>query len=304
MNAELQEKKRMRDELERLFKISGLSQNKFAEKIGFKSTGSLSQLFNDWDKPGLVGIKIWEQVSKFLDRKTKYVPVATKNYIKVFDTCYNAYTMKANMVIEGEGGFGKTFALESFVEKQEQEGGFKVYLFDAQHAKTQKGFINGLMRVLNCYETGTMDEQLSIIAKKLAKEDCLLIIDEASALEGHRATVFKNLTSALKDICGIVFAGTPYLMKNISKRAAANKHLFSELRDRLFRVPKTLERPNDAEAKAIFEKNGITDDQLHLLMDPKSIAYWGHKNTYRGIAEMIMVIKQQPNPLPEYLKAI
>ena len=66
--------------------------------------------------------------------------------------------------------------------------------------------------------------------------------------------------TAFKDLCGIVFAGTPYFINNLNRGAIRDRHLFSETRDRLFMLPEQLQKPTEEEALAIFKANGIVDN--------------------------------------------
>jgi hypothetical protein len=156
--------------------------------------------------------------------------------------------------------------------------------------RTNKQFIAGLMKALDCYKAGTISTQLAEMRNHVNKNNLLLIIDEVSSMEGHNVVIIKDIITAFKDLCGIVFAGTPYFINNLNRGANRDRHLFSETRDRLFMLPERLEKPTEAEAEAIFTANGITGEQLNIVMgrNPKLLSRsYKAKQTFRGIKDCI-----------------
>lgn len=291
----LKQKQYLRDAIAAEIDQSGLSNNRFAsERLGFSATSKLSHVLNSWDKPGLVGEETWQVIEKYLSERNDYKIVATDNLLRVWNVCERAYQMKRVMTICGEGGYGKTLALLKFKEKVERERRYTVYYFDASMVKTRKQFIVGLMKVLGCYKEGTISAQLPEIREYMRKKEALLIIDEISSLEGRNVTITKDIMTALYNITGIVFAGTPYFVNNINKGASRDAHLFSETKDRMFMIPEKLNGPTETEAEAIFKANGITGEALNIVMgrNPRMMRYsYKSKPTFRGISDCIVAIK-------------
>jgi len=292
----IEQKKAMRDTIIAMQENSGLSGNEFATKtLGFTSGSKFSHIRNNWDKPGMVGQETWEAIEKHIEKHQQYRGVPTSNFKKVWETCQRAYSLKKPMAVIGDGGLGKTFALEKFKEYTESQRAFKVVYFDASMVKTNKQFVAGLMKALDCYHPGSMSSQLQDMRLYASKQDMLICIDEVSAMEGHNVTITKDVMTAFKDMCGIVFAGTPYFINNLNKGAIRNRHLFSETRDRLFMLPEILERPTDEEAELVFKANGITSkDMLDIVMGRnkkmQKYSYLG-KRTYRGIKDCIDLVR-------------
>lgn len=286
----LEQKKSMRDRLETMILASGLSGNRYAtERLGFASPSKLSHILNGWDKDGLVGQNTWDTISKHIDAETRYKLVKTDNLKTVFNTCERAYQLRKNLVVIGEGGYGKTTALESY-KKNAEANGRKVVYYNAHKHKTRKQFITGLMYALECYEIGTIPDQLTAITKKVRNSDILLIIDEVSSLERYNVVIIKDVMDALKDLCGIVFAGTPYFINNLNDGANKNRHLFSETRRRLFMLPEILKAPTEAEAEEIFKLNGVSGESLAIVMgkNQRMITHsYKAKNNYQSIKDCI-----------------
>ncbi|MCT4590544.1 MAG: ATP-binding protein [Carboxylicivirga sp.] len=300
-----EQKQQLRDKIIALQEASGLSGNNFAvQRLGFSNGSKFSHVRNNWDKNGMVGVDTWELIEKYIAKSEDYTGVPTANLKKVWETCERAYSLKKAMAVVGEGGYGKTFALEKYQEYNERNKRFKVVYFDASMVKTNKQFIAGLMHALDCHKPGTMAAQLLVMREFVAKKDILIAIDEVSSLESHNITIIKDVMTAFKDLVGIVFAGTPYFINNLNRGAIRDRHLFSETRDRLFMLPEQLNKPTEDEALAIFKANGITsNEELDIVMGRIEAAKshsWLAKRTFRGIKDCIDMIKMSTIPSINY----
>ncbi len=300
-----EQKQAMRDRIIEMQEASGLSGNAFAvTRLGFSNGSKFSHIRNNWDKDGMVGAETWGIIEKYIAKCDDYRGVPTSNLKKVWETCERAYALKKPMAVVGEGGYGKTFAIEKYKEHIESHKRFRVVHFDASMVKTNKQFVAGLMHALDCYKPGTMSSQLAHMRADSHKKDLLVCIDEVSSMEGHNITIIKDIVTAFKDICGIVFAGTPYFMDNLNRGAVRNRHLFSETRDRLFMLPEILQKPTQTEAEAIFRANGIiSKEDLDIVLGrkPEFIAHsWMSKKTFRGIRDCIDLIKMSNMPAIDY----
>jgi len=301
----LEQKKELRNKIIASQEASGLSGNEFAiKRLGFTNGSKFSHIRNNWDKSGMVGQDTWEVIEKYIIKMDEYKGVPTANLKKIWQTCERAYQLKKPMAVVGEGGLGKTFSLEKYKEYIEKERRFNVVYFDASKSKTNKQFVGGLMRALDCYKPGTISAQLEEMHNFALKQDMLICIDEVSSMEGHNVTITKDVMNAFKDVCGIVFAGTPYFINNLNRGAIRERHLFSETRDRLFMLPEILQKPTAAEAEQIFRANGIiSKEDLDIVLGrkPEFIPHsWLAKKTFRGIRDCIDLIKMANMPSIDY----
>jgi DNA transposition AAA+ family ATPase len=283
-----EQKTAMSSKITVMLKESGLSQNAFANRMKV-SSAMLTHIINNPLKDKLVGDGTWEVIALKLSEKEGYKAVVTNNLRKVYDTCERAFNIRKPLVVLGEGGTGKTFALKKYREMCEKKGR-KVVYFDAATIRSRKQFVVGLMKAMGCHETGIITYQIERMKNYVTRTKMLIMIDEASALEGHLVTVLKDIMTEFRDLCGIVLAGTPYFMNNLNRGASQNFHLYSETRDRLFMLPERLERPGEEDALAIFTANGITGAKLDIVMgrNKNLMQYcWRNKPTFRGIRDCI-----------------
>ncbi len=299
-NFTTEQKKALRDRIVAAQEASGLSANRFAvERLGFKNGSKFSHIRKNWDKPGMVGHETWEAVEKYLNASEEYKGVPTENLKKVWKSCEPAYTLKKAIAVVGEGGLGKTFALEAYKKHIEAQKRFKVVYFDVSMIHTNKQFIAGLMHALECHKAGTMSKQIALMREHVRKQDLLILLDEVSSLQGHNITIIKDIMTAFRDLCGIVLAGTPYFTNNLNKGASRDRHLFSETKDRIFMLPERLSKPTTKEAEAVFMANGITGEALDIVMgrNKKLLSHsWVGKQTYRGIRDCIDMLRMAQMP--------
>jgi len=307
---EITEKKQIRDQILADQANSGLTKSEYAEKRLGLNKSWMSHLDTKYDVPGVIGDDTWSRLKKYITGRNSYKCIATRNYIDVVHTCDRALASKRALMIVGEGGYGKTKALELHKEKLEQEK-IKVYYLDAKGITTRKRLIVALMHSIGCYKEGIISAQLDIIRDYLMGKDALVMIDEASALEGTKVTYLKDIMTTLRGVCGLIIAGVPYLMKNIDRGASKDRFLFSETRDRLFMLPTILHAPEDSEAEAIFRVNGIDGKWLRILMgevkgEHLKQFYWRNKPTFRGIEDAINMVRiaQAEERKIEYLQEV
>ena len=284
----VEQKEQLRNWLKEQIEKSSLSQNNFGKEVFNWTPGTTSNVLTKWKVDGKVSDKTWQQIITYKTSKLGYVGVETNNYRAVQNICRMAHQVKSAMLIEGEGGYGKSFALKQF---KEQNADIKVYYIDISlTGNTSKRVVSEIMKLTGDYKAGTIQKQLVEIRKRLSRENALIILDEVSSLQGYHVTVLKDIMTALDEVCGIVLSGTHYFMKNLNRGADRNRHLYNETRDRIFMHEKILTAPTSADAKAIFQANGLTSEQIKLVTGTGRFS-WERKRTYRGIRDAIRLVK-------------
>ena len=268
----LEKKEHLKNEIKRLIKESGLSDNNFAkDMLGFTNGSKLNHVLNRWNEKGVVGNATWQTIERYINFSQRfkgiYKYVATKNVIDICKACETAYQIKVNYPVIGNCGKSKTTGLTLYKNEIEKQNRFRVIYFNAQFCETAKQFICGLLDAAGCPKVGTIANQFLHLRESLKNEDCLVLIDEISALKASNIVVVKLLTSALKDICGTVLAGTQYFWDTIDKGVEKDKHLFRECKDRLYKYPLHLNNhTTKEEAEKILEANGITGVYLEFAL--------------------------------------
>lgn len=267
---------------------SGLSQNQFGTSVFEWTPGTTSNVLTKGDVEGKVSDKTWLQIQQYKAAKQGYVGIETPNYKAIHTLCNMAYNVKSAICIEGEGGYGKSYALKKFKDIRTD---IKVlYLDIALTGSTGKKVVAEIMRLTGDYKAGSIQTQLLEIRKRLSRENALLILDETSALQGYHVTILKDIMTTLDEVCGIVLSGTHYFAKNLNNGANRNRHLYTETKDRIFMHSKTLVPPTDADAIAIFQANGLTPEQIQIVTGEGKYS-WHNKRTYRGIRDAIRLVK-------------
>jgi len=283
-----EQKQELRNWLKKQIEESGLSQNNYGKTVFDWTPGTTSNVLTKGEVEGKVSDKTWQQIQQYKTSKQGYVGVETVNYNSVITICKLAYNVKSALFIEGEGGYGKSYALKKFAEQQAE---YKVYYIDiALTGSTGKKVVAEIMRLTGEYKAGSIQTQLVEIRKRLSREKALLILDETSALQSYHVTILKDIMTTLDEVCGIVLAGTHYFLKNLNNGANRNRHLYNETRDRIFMHQKTLVAPTDADAVAIFKANGLTAEQIQLVTGNGKYS-WQNKRTYRGIRDAVRMMK-------------
>ena len=291
------EKKQLHDALKKIIKASGLTQNMYARRLGI-SEATMTNIIKYWNVSEKISVEMWTMIKKHIQEHGTIEGVATANYKKIFKTCEAAYVNKSAEVIIGEGGYGKSFALKkfAFVFERETKGKIRVFYVDASLSPTPLKLLAAIMDEFGCLRDSRKSSRLVQIQNYFQNNDCLLIIDEVSALKSSDVTVLKDILTAARDLAGVVLAGTPYFMRNVSHGKAMDRHLFSELEDRFFSIPVVLEKPKDDDAEAIFKLHDLTSEQIDIVMgrvgdnDTRRFC-WKNKPTYRGIANCVQMIK-------------
>ncbi len=229
-------------------------------------------------------------------KKNEIKAIRTRNFIEVERVCDAAYRMKRPLIIVGERGYGKSLALEKY-KKANETAKKKIILIDvAMTGATPKKLISAILEATGNYKAGTMEKQLKMIKENLLRTETLLLLDEVSAMKGRDITVLKDIMSALRDIAGIVVAGTPYFWKNINRGTRNDQHLYGETLDRMFFIENKLYPPKEDEAIAIFKANGLTDKEIEIVSGKSDKPIynerfdWHQKPTYRGIIDVIDLV--------------
>lgn len=234
-------------------------------------------------------------------KKNRIKAVRTRNFIEVERVCDSAYRMKRPLVLVGERGFGKSLALEAYKESNETSK-LKIILIDvALVGATPKKLISSILEATGNYKAGTIDKQLKLIRENLIRSDSLLILDEVSAMRGRDITILKDIMTALRDITGIVLAGTPYFWKNLNRGTRNDQHLYGETMDRMFFIDNRLYPPKEDEVLAIFKANGLSAQEIAIVSGKSDNPVfnerfdWHQKPTYRGVADAIELILDARN---------
>ncbi|MBQ9149477.1 ATP-binding protein [bacterium] len=180
--------------------------NKSASTISLylskKYTGRIDMLEADLDNY----LKLFEESQKI---EAKVMETVDTSILKRVFNAANMCQMRGKMgVCYGSPGIGKTTAI---LEYQKQNAGV-IYVdpFEKTSARAVLEQIASQLRV-NYYPTITMDAFCAGVIKKLEKNKCIIIVDEAENLRVDIFKILRKIHDRTRENCGMLFVGTEEL---------------------------------------------------------------------------------------------
>jgi DNA transposition AAA+ family ATPase len=202
--------------------------------------------------PDSVFFKIADAIGLALDN---HIHWDTPNYQLIQRVCARAQVRKERMLLTGDTGLGKTYALESYARDHD-----KVLYIKCTRTMTGKDLLDEICKKLGMREElrGNRNKMNAIQRRVTGIPGWLLIIDEAEYLKNSMFDLVKEAADFTEGKCAMILAGMDLLLQ-IKSMAERNKKGFPQLYRRF--------RPNTVELKQITKKEvaeicknaGITD---------------------------------------------
>lgn len=193
--------------------------------------------------PDSVFFKIADAVSLELENNLHW---DTPNYLQIQRICARAQVRKERMLLTGDTGLGKTYALESYARDHE-----KVLYIKCTRTMTAKDLLDEICKKLGIREElrGNRNKMNAIQRKVTGIPGWLLIIDEAEYLKNSLFDLVKEIADFTDRKAGLILSGMD-LMFQIKAMAERHKKGFPQLYRRF--------RPNTVKLKAISQKEIAT----------------------------------------------
>lgn len=247
-------KQQIREAVVAAQKVSGISQAKFAVKLGI-SGATLSQIVNN--NLELISDQMWAKISKAVGFTfTDWRPANTRNMQLIHNTLKVCQEEGAVFGLSADAGQGKSYACEQYASAHEN-----VIYVRCRESWNRKQFHTAMVQALGVDPSGyTTMELVGVMTDALMKRPGALVIwDEADKL-GNKLTLFIELYNELRYTVGFFICGTPSLRKFIERGARIDKRGFKEVYSRLGSMFLKLSEPNPNDIRMICESNGLTDE--------------------------------------------
>jgi DNA-binding Xre family transcriptional regulator len=209
----------------------------------------------------------WEMVSDEMllkiinalkvDRTGEYRLIKTENFNTVQSLCSDATLRHMMFGLIGYTGAGKTTALNQYYTSTPN-----VYYVECKNIMNRKQFFASILKELGVNAAGTVYDMVNrIIDEFNSKENPLLIIDEAGKLSHTLILDLHDLRNETQYNLGIILSGCEYFKDNLETAVRRNKQGVPEFYSRVVSW-QILSKPSRREIAAIFEANGVDDDEF------------------------------------------
>lgn len=189
--------------------------------------------------------------------RREYTLIRTGNFNTVQALCLDAANRHMMFGLIGYTGAGKTTALKQFCQSTPN-----VYYVECKNIMNRKQFFATVLKELGVNVAGTVFDMVNrIIDEFNAKENPLLIIDEAGKLSHTLTLDLHDLRNATNDNLGIILSGCEYFKDNLETAVKRDKQGVPEFYSRIVDW-QILSKPSRREITAIFEANGIDKTEL------------------------------------------
>ena len=219
------------------------------------SGGAISHIkHNNWD---LLNEQVWQVVARqvgFYCGDWAAADTSTHMLLRILLSDAQLYGMTYGAAIGN--GLGKTFAATRYMRQHEQ-----VCYIACKPGHNRMQFTTDLLRAAGISAEGTVPELIqAFITAITAKDQPLLIIDDAHLLKDRVLHLVVALSNALTGRAGILLMGNEELPQQIAEGARGRKAGYLTLFNTFGRRFITLTRPSPRDAELICRANGITDD--------------------------------------------
>jgi len=190
-------------------------------------------------------------------KNSEYRLICTENFNTVQALCSDAAKRHMMFGLIGYTGAGKTTALNQYYLSSPN-----VYYVECKNIMNRKQFFASVLRELGVNAAGTVFDMVNRIIEEFnAKENPLLIIDEAGKLSHTLILDLHDLRNSTKNNLGIILSGCEYFKDNLETAVKRNKQGMPEFHSRVVSW-QILTKPSRREVSAIFEVNGVKEMEV------------------------------------------
>lgn len=278
-NKSMQEltKKQIVEKTSKYFESTGITQKAFAAQHGIHQTyisymmqGKWNQVPAGKNKTIAIDPKYFIKVASAIGMALEEEPVwghfETINYQLIINTLEDARAGQIRRAIDGETGYGKTYA----IRKNKRENPVCTYVVTCADDLSAKGFMLELAEEVGIKAAGMSRPEIrKAVVRKLSNDtNPLLLIDEAENLKDGSYGAIKSMCDALEGRCGIVLIGANGYKKFLEKKADAGRGCFPQIYRRFKNGFTTLEGWVREDVEQVCNHLGITNRAvINFLFD-------------------------------------
>jgi DNA transposition AAA+ family ATPase len=231
---------------------NGISQNKFAHKIGISPATLTNLLKGSWE---LISNDMWTKVADAVGYKIEqWNVVRTANHITITALMREAKIYGETYAFLAPQGSSKTMSVKQFAIENAN-----VAVVSCEEHWTKREFLMKLYRALgHNNENNSIGEYMDAIENVCRDTDQpLIVLDEIDKLSDNLLLFFVSLYNRLHGKCGIFICCTEYLKHRVEKGIRKNRKGFAEFFSRTGGKFIIGSAPGVADIVAICKANGI-----------------------------------------------
>jgi hypothetical protein len=250
-----EQKRQVRDALVR-YAANFETQSQAAESLQGISASTISQVKNNnWE---LMSEKLWYHIARQVGFFCgEWQPADTSAYLllRILFSDAQHYAMTYGVAI-GDG-LGKTFTASQYIRENDE-----THYVAGNENYNRKSFLAGLMDASGIAARGTVPEMIRQFTDGIiAKEEPLLIIDDAHKLKDRVLHLLILLANAVAGKAGIIIMGNDTLRTRMQEGVRLNKTGFDDIYKSIGRRFITLGSLGPRDIELVCRANGLEEEE-------------------------------------------
>jgi hypothetical protein len=252
----LEQKRQVREALMR-YTANFDTQAEAAAGLDAVSSSTISLIRNNnWE---LLSDRLWHHVARqvgFYCREWQAADTSAHMLLRILFSDAQHYAMA--YAIAMSAGLGKSFTLAHYAKTNEN-----VICISGKDTHNRRSFLQTMLQSLGeAPETSTKEMMKQLVAAICAKDQPLVVIDDAQHLKDRVLLLLALIAAELSEKAGIVIMGDATLRMRIIEGVRMKRAGFAEIYKIIGRRFITLNSISDADTEAVCRANGVHDEDV------------------------------------------